>query len=460
MKNFDDMIKKQAKSEPIITPVGFEERMDGLTANLPNKKVAKTKRTALRILLVAAVILIPTTVGVFATDVGANMTNGVINYFNAPHEFKYLSKQAAYEEYNSEVGVSTTDQGITLTVDNIAVDDNYINIFYTLHNPTPIKLAGDENDLEQWRLNWTAPYFFFKANGHYIEPPAQGEVEAYLADAYTLKGMQRFAVMDTLDDRVDLELYTEKIFNTKGQWHIPVSVDKSSVAVVSLTVNPNIKARVTTGWNKEFPHNITVEKVSISPFGNQIVLSERAENTFTQFTLRDEKGRYLTVIPGGTYGGNVLRKATNRFEFIGGRTDMTEITIIPIVTGDDNDGQPAPDMVAVEIGTYPISMPVSELGGFVLDSLEITAEKAVARFHQEGAVQIITPNLMLLDENGEYLDFAEFQDNDYDRATGEIIITQTFRNVSEKDLDRIKKVGYFTRTQRLNEDEAITIRLK
>ncbi len=117
-------------------------------------------------------------------------------------------------------------------------------------------------------------------------------------------------------------------------------------------------------------------------------------------------------------------------------------------------------MVAVEIGTYPISMPVSELGGFVLDSLEITTEKTVARFHQEGAVQIITPNLMLLDEYGEYLDFAEFQDNDYDRATGEIIITQYFRNVSEEDLSRIKKVGYFTRTQRLNEDEAITIRLK
>ena len=384
MDNFDDMIKKQAKSEPIITPVGFAERMDNLMASLPNKRISKTKKTALRILLVAAVILIPTTMSIFATDFGANMTKGVINYFNAPQEFKYLSKQAAYEQYNSEVGVSTTDQGITLTVDNIAVDDNYINVFYTVQNLTPIQLAGDENDLEQWRLNWTAPYFWFKANGHYVEPPAQGEVEAYLADAYTLKGMQRFAVMDTLDDKVNLELYTEEIFNTKGQWHIPVSIDKSSVAVASLTVKPNIKARVTTGWNKELSHDITVEKVSISPFGNQIVLSERAENTFSQFALRDENGRYLTVIPGATYGGNVLRKATNSFEFIGGRIDMTELTIIPIVSGDESDGQEAPKMVTVEFGTYPIYMPISKLGGFILDSLEITTEKVVASFRQIG----------------------------------------------------------------------------
>lgn len=111
------------------------------------------------------------------------------------------------------------------------------------------------------------------------------------------EGMQRVAVMDTMDDTVNLELYTGEIFQVRGQWHIPVCIDKSSVAAESLTVSPKIKARVTTGWNKEYSHDITVEKVSISPFGSQIVLSERGENPFCQFALRDEKGNYLPVVP-------------------------------------------------------------------------------------------------------------------------------------------------------------------
>jgi len=460
MNNFDEMLKRKAKSEPIIAPVGFAERIDNLTANLPSKKLRKSKSALKRVLLVAAIITGFSSMTVFAAPVVSRMANGMVSYFNAPHEFKYLSQQAAYEQYNSEVGVSTTDQGITLTIDNIAVDDNYINVFYTIQDEAPIQLLGDEEDLEQWRINWTAPYFWFKENDHYIEPPAQGEVEAYLEDAYTLKGMQRVAVMGTLADTINLELYSEEIFNKQGQWHISLSIDKSSVAIESLTVTPRLKAHVTTGWNREYSHDITVEKVSISPFGSQIVLSERGGNPFTQFALRDENGNYLTVIPTGIYGGNAVMKATNSFEFIGGRTDITDLTIIPIVVGDDDDDLPAPQCKVVDIGTYPIPMPISDVGGFVMDSLEITSEKAVATFHQVGAVQIMTPHFMLLDDKGENLDFTTFQDENYNRETGEITITHTFQGVSEADIAKVKKVGYFTRTQRLNEDEAVTIKLK
>jgi hypothetical protein len=460
MNSFDRKLKKIAQSEPVNAPAGFAARIDDITAALPKRTIRRKKRTLQRILQVAAMITALATTAVFASPYVADMAGGVISYFNAPQDFKYLSPQAMYEKYNSEVGVSTTDKGITLTVDNIAVDDNYINVFYTIHNEKPIQLLGSEEDLAKWRVNWTAPYFWFKENNHYIQPSAQGEIEAYLTDADTLKGMQRVAIMGSLDDTFNLELYTDEIFQTQGQWHISLSIDKSSTAVASLTVTPKLKAQVTTGWNKQFKHNITVEKVSISPFGSQIVLSERGENTFTQFALRDEKGNYLTVIPTGTYGGSALFKATNSFEFIGGTTDMTELTIIPIVSTTDDDKMPGPKLVTADIGTYPISMPVSEIGGFVLDSLKITNEKAVATFHQEGVVEIMTPYLTFLDENGEQLNFSAFQDEKYDRQTGEITITQTFQGARPTDIAKIKKIGYFTRTQRLNNDEAITIKLK
>lgn len=457
-RDFDQYIKSKAKDESFNAPAGFSERMDSLMANLPEKKQSPRK-VPKRILLVAAGFIVFASMSVVASPLVAEMSSGAIGYFNAPRDFKYLSQQAVYEQYNSQVGVSAIDRGITITVDNLAADDNYINVFYTVKSAEPIQLLGDEEDLEQWRINWTAPLFWFKENGRYINPPAQNEVEAYLEDSYTMKGMQRLAVMGTLEDKVNLELYTDEVFGKEGQWHIPLSVDKSSVAVESLTVTPKLKAKVTNGWNGEHKHDITIEKVSISPFGNQIVISERAENTFSQFALRDEQGQYLTVIPAATYGGNFLMKATNSFEFIGGRTDMKELTLVPIVTGSDSDGLPEPKLVAKDIGHYPIPMRESELGGFLMNSLEITPQKAVATFQQVGAVGVSYPNLMLLDENGEYLNFTAYHDDSYNRETGEITITLSFKDVSEEEIAKIKKVGYFMRSVKLNEDQAVTIKL-
>lgn len=458
-RDFDKLLKDKAKQEPIHVPLGFSERMDSLMANVP-KKQQRLKKTSKRLLLLAAGFIVFTSMAVVASPLVSSMTSGLISYFDAPRDFKYLSQQAAFEQFNSQVGISAEDQGIKVTVDNLAVDDNYINVFYTIESEEPIQLLGNEHDLEQWRINWTAPIFWFKEAGRYIQPPAQNEVDAYMENAYTLKGMQRFAVMENLQDKLNLELYANEIFSKKGNWHIAMSVDKSSVAVESLTVTPGIKAKVTSDWKGERKHDITIEKVAISPFGNQIVISERAENTFFQFALRDDKGQYLTMIPAGTYGGNFIMKATNSFEFIGGRTDMKELTLIPIALGADDDGLPAPRLVAVEIGNDPIPMPQSELGGYVMDSFVITKEKAVATFHQEGAVMIMDPTLMLLDEKGELLDFEVFHDADYNRETGEITITLTFQNASEEDIAKVKKVGYFTQNIKLNEAEAIRIPLK
>lgn len=460
MDSFDNMIRSRAKREPFIEPIGFGERINNITSNLPEISLQRRRKRTARIIFVAAAIMILTAAAAFAAPSIDKTASGTISYFNAPRDFKYLSKQAIYEKYNSNVGITVEDKGITLTIDNIAMDDNYINVFYTIKNEKPIQLLGDEADLEQWRLNGTAPYFWFKENNRYIQPQAQGEVEAYLADDYTLKGMQRLALMGTLDDTVNLEIYTKEIFSTKGQWHISISVDKSSAAVESLTVIPKVKARVTTGWNKEYTHDIKVEKVSISPFGCQLVLSEKGNKPFNQFALRDENDKYLTVIPTATSGGNLFMKPINSFEFIGGSLAMKELTIIPIVTGADSDGLTPPRLVVVDNNSFPIEMPVSKIGGFILDSFKITDKKAVATFRQKGAVQIMTPDLILMDKNDEQVNLSAFQDTNYNRKTGVITLTYTFNDASKEDIAKVKKLGYFTRQQRLNEDEAITIKLK
>lgn len=453
MEHFDKLIKAKAQAEEISVPIGFDKRIDDMTANLVKKKVRK--RTSF--IAIAAVVTLTVLTGAiaFATPIGVKMTEGAISYFNTPKEFRYLSQQADFEKYNAKVGISCEDNGINITLDNIAVDDNYINVFYTLNSDEPIKLLGDEEAPLRWRLEWSAVHFWFKVDEKYIEPAAQAETEAYLVDEHTMKGMQRFAILDKLNDTFDLEIYTEEIWNREGQWHMAVNVDKSLVAVKSNTVMPNHKAKVTSGWgDKTTTHDITVKKVSVSPFGSQIVVSERGENTFHNFAIRDDKGRYLTVIPAATYGGKLF-KVDNSFEFISQDKNIKGITILPIMS----DGHSV--MKTVSLSNLPLKLPVNNYGAYILESLEIDKEKMVAVMIQDGPVPIINPDLIPIDSEGEMLRFAASVDYDYDRETGKITLTYYWnKDVTQEELNKIVGLGYFSNDDfKINEKEAITIDL-
>ncbi len=400
-------------------------------------------------------LIVMTTAISFAAPMLVKMTEGAISYFNAPEEFRYLSKQAEYEKFNAEVGISCEDKGINITLDNIAVDDNYINVFYTLKSEKPIELLGDENDPLKWRLQWSAVNFRLKADSRYIEPATQIEKDAYLVDEYTMQGMQRFAVMDRLNDNFNLELYTNYIWNIEGLWHMAVNVDKSSVAVESNTVMPDIKAKVTSGWkDRTSKHNITVKKVSLSPFGNQIVLSERGAEVFNEFAVRDNSGNYLTVIQSSNQS-HPLYKVDNSFEFISESTDIQSITIIPIMS----DGHS--ELKNISLNDLPTELPVNDMGSYVIESIEMNEEKMQAVISQKGAVPVIDFVLMPTDENGEMIRLDGFNDTEYNHENGKIIATLFWgKSVSKDDLDKIKGFSYWVNYDfMLNEDEAITIDL-
>lgn len=456
MDRFDEMVKAKAKGEAVDVPVGFGERIDDMTEKLTKDKGRKKRKASLVALVAVVTLMISTSVIAFATPIGVQMTEGAISYFNAPKEFKYLSKQAAFEKYNAEVGIDCEDNGIRITLDSLAVDDNYIHVFYTLSSEEPIRLLGDEETPLKWRQQMSAVNFWFKADGKYIEPAAQGEMDAYSVDEYTMKGMQRFALVDQLGDNFDLEIYTNHIWHKEGQWHMAVNVDKSSVAAESKTVMPNLKAKMTSGWGDQTKsHDITVKKVSVSPFGAQIVLSEKGENTLHNFVIRDDRGRYLTVIPAATSGSRWF-KVDNSFEFIAEDKDIKSVTLVPILS----DGHS--ESVAVDLAALPIRLPVNDYGAYVLEQFETDAEKMVAVVRQDGAVPIINLEITPTDANGELLRFATHVDYTYDRETGKITLTYYWgKDVTEEDLSRIAGLSYFSNYDfQLNEKEAVTVNLK
>ena len=475
---FDRFLRQQAQRETEGLPSGFEERISAKLSALPEQphrqfggqfggQSLRQPRRLRRLLTAAAALAVIGTITAAASSTLFPMAQNAVSYFAAPSEFRYLSQQTAFEQFSASVGASTEDQGVKLTLDDIAVSDNYINVFYTIQSSDPITLRGDDGTPESWRAAWTAPAFWFKADGTYIEPAAQIETEGRLEDAHTLKGMQRFAVMSDLPDTFELELYTSEMLDKNGDWHIAVGIDKSAVAAETLTAEPNKKMTVKTdGVSRSF----TISRVSVSPFGGQLVLRERTGGVpFCSFVLRDDRGNYLPVL-NDSLQSNLLFTVANSFEFLGGSTDMKSITLIPYETARPEKPDPSADAGYADTDRriIPIQdavgadMATTNLGGVHIESLEIQDGVITAVGTPYGAANL-SFQFGLTDKNGETLDCPSYADYRYDRTNG--TVTCVIRLDAEGgDLDRIQDqisgLSYYCQGIRLLEDQAETIQMR
>lgn len=463
MDLFDQKIKTYARQEPVSVPEGFDQRIEKKLAELPVRKVKKTM--AFKVLLIAAVFLILSTVTALASPDIQRMAQGIIAYFSPGQKSVYSSQQEELQKYNSAVGAVVQDQGITLKIDNVAVDDGYINVFYTVLSNSPITVVGSKNDPLAWRLGWTAPTFFFKANDQELALPALIEHEAYLENTTTLKGMERFAVVESLPNNFRLDIFTDQIFTVRGNWQIALNIDKSAVQTDTLVVTPGIKASVTSGWDQPYDHNITVDKVLISPFGSQLVLSEMVKNgrNFGEesFALQDDQGRFLDIVPSQRFGGleNKTTKITNSYEFLNGNTKMKTLTLIPLASELKKNGSSLA-MVTAPLTHVPFDLQQDELGTIVVDHVDVNEQGVKITYHSDGILEFAT--FFLLDQNDRELKNLKLDvDKNVDRQTGQLIDTYTFTNhPSAADIAQITRLGTLTYDLKPRPEEKVVIPLQ
>lgn len=468
MDLFEEKIKAYAGKETVLVPDGFDERIEKKLAGLPFRNAKKNP--VLKVLLVAAVFSILSAVTVLASPDIRRMAQGIISYFSAGQISAYSSQKKELEKYNSAVGVAVQDQGIILKIDNIAVDDGYINVFYTVQSNSPITIVGSEDTPMTWRLGWTAPRFFFKADGRELAWPALIEQEAYLENDSTLKGMERFAVIESLPDNFRLELSTDQVLGVKGKWQMTLTIDKSATQTDTLVVTPEIQASVTSGWENLHKHDITVDKVLISPFGSQLILSEKSFDGGlfgeASFALRDDQGRFLDIVPSQRWAGaeKQTMKVTNSFEFLKGSTGMKTLTLIPVASNLKQivatDGSYSPVMATAPLGPLPQRLQQNELGAVVVDAVDLSEQGLKITYHSQGILEFV--HFSLLDQNDRELkDLKLAVDQTVDRQTGRHTDTYTFtHHPSAAAIARISRIGIITYDLKLKTEEQIVIPLQ
>ena len=460
---FDEKLKARAQREGSPTPEGFDERMDALLHNLPEQvtpiKKRRAPRTAVCIGIAAALVV----GAAAATPTVIQMAQGVIDYFHTGRASEYTALQTEYEQFNAAVGASKTVDGVTLTINNIAVDDSYMSIFFTMKSDTPLNQIGTDSEPESWRASWTAPVFWAKVNGKELDTSGMVDNEAYFVDDYTLKGVHRLTLKETLPEQFDLLLYTSGTSRlNEGDIQFELSVDKSAVAVETRTVEPKQDFTVDISWKTDEGEPLhqhyepRVERVSISPFGSTITLSERGTAPFDSFVLRDDKGNYLPVLETSGTVGSSFERLSNSFEFMGADLDTKSITLIPCVDSG----------YAHKVSGTLDSLPLTDdsTNGFTLESLEMGDRQATAKFSFRGVVPVGHVNFTLQLADGTLLDHVTdcFMDFRYDRENELCITTIEYPNATDEQIAQITGVVFAQPDDDLEllEDQAVTINLQ
>ncbi|MDD6484622.1 MAG: DUF4179 domain-containing protein [Clostridiales bacterium] len=394
-----------------IDPADIKNRVNKtLNADLRERRLYMRYKI-LKTAVIAAAVTALTAVSVFAASpAGQEVISSIVSYFQNDKASQITSMEAL-AEYNEEIGKSVSKNGYTLTLDNVAADDNFIHVFYTISSQSTPFFEGED---PRWAayygtvgpqmgmecvINDTLAGYGTNNNKH----------DGYFADNYTYKGVCKYnAVLMPSSDIVKVELYGDigfykenpifnKLYTDSSQitdeerekiWYIKTEVNKSKVRVESVTREINAPF-----WGGE------VEKAVFSPFGNQLVIATPEsvyENILPDsFAMFDEKGTCLDVLNAG-FTRNDEGISRNAFEFLKADKNTRQLTFVPLIFHEHGDV----GTQIREIGTYPIEYKISDYSKVVVTDVRISDGMVEIDYYKDGFV-MYDPGFVIMNEKGE-----------------------------------------------------------
>lgn len=263
----------------------------------------------------------------------------------------------------------------------------------------------------------------------------------------------------------------------KGEWTVSTNIDKSKAITETrkYNVNKNIEIKnkeysVTEEKEFDVTHYLNIDKVIISPFGNEIVVKEKVDADFTKldaiapihldskFALVDENNNYLEIVGKGSIGhDSTTNGVTNSFEFKLKDKDIKSLRLIPIkYIGEENR-----ILDIYDIDKLPITFEMNEYGKVIIEDIQINDSKIIYTYYTEGFVPYES-GLVFFDENEKEIGFSCSSSENKNKKTGRITTTINLEGYGN-DLNlisKIKKVSAYNNTKmRLLYDEAIEINL-
>lgn len=384
------------------------------------------------------------------------IVKNIVNYFDNNKDSRFKGDKRELEKTSNSLNLSVKDKGIEFKVNSISYDESCMTVFYTIKT--------DKNIKENYRVNenplFAHPSIDLYVNGKRVDSYSNPESEAKYIGSNKLEGIYRFDMSGIdIKENDKVELKTDNIFNTDGNWNVATNLDTSKTNVDSHIYKVNKK--FTIGET-----NYDIKEVIISPLGNKILLqtselkdSNEVRQPLAGFALMDDKGKILNTIDSESYGPDEKTGiATNSFEFIGADSSTKYLQAIPqeyIRFADSKMSEPK------SINNLPLIFKTSEVGKIKIDSFKVTGDKVEFTYYKEGLVD----NEICLDyfdKDGNEVEFCGLKDTYFDRKTGKYTETVNLNGYkhNEEKIKSISKISvYYVNDVKLLKDKAIKIEL-
>lgn len=312
-KQIDSFLKEKIRIELINISPEVEKTISYALNNLPKSRNRIKPVIAVAAVLFACLISLSIIAPTYADNLP--FIKSVFEYFNKSGD--YFNKQLSI--YAIPVNQNVTEKDYTLTINEIAADDNFIVISYTVKGTKPFS-----KDFS------TYPHLFgnLTQNGKLI---TNGTGRSEMIDAYSFMGYSAYFVgRNNMPQKYDLCYKVDQIDTTHGEWNFQITGSKQSTIKDSKVVFPNVKSSLPYA-------ELKVSKVSLSPFANTLMLniSYNKQPYHYGFFVLDDLGKAMYVIEEGQGSS-----AEQNIFFVKGKNELKKITLIPYTYNPDYDLKP------------------------------------------------------------------------------------------------------------------------
>lgn len=363
----------------------------------------------------------------------------------------------------------------TITLQNIAVTDDFYALFFKMTYDAPIPFPDGKM---QFNLNWEVPFIPLYFNGSTVDFLDMFLREAHLINDRELLCMAAYSLEEPLPMGQELAIAA---VNKDGHLApaIPFTLNFSRQQDPTVSYTPMLTVEsnpMAVPEDRENGLTTVIERIAFTPFGLRIVLNNQdiGNGTYFNYVFADSQGALLSPYTNVWRSNSTASRehpawTLNETWFLGGNAIST-IQLVPVrhdVPGKEY--QQATRTAYVPIDSLPATVPL-EGGGIVhVQAVSLEKDGFMVSYTVEGYADNLYFDLAGTGNRPLNLNFISIRDEDL--VSG--LLKQggywsseykgrTVARVSAEDLHQVKELSiqYYTGTSILLPEEAVIIQLE
>lgn len=391
---------------------------------------------------------------------------------------EYTETSAALQAFNTPVGQSVTDAGITVTLDTVSMDVSGMDLFLTVSGEEVLQQIKQSDSYEPlWsKFNGQMPeYWRSRING--VEMIQMDTSDWYLDENGNIKLWQHYLFTEVPKGaEINLELISnERIWNQKGNWDFNITLDGESVRaggkIAAAGTYPMPQKQVDDAAydiHEPVNKNLNLRYLAIGPRGGVLSADFKDKEIKTaegktycivhegmepwMLAVTDDTGRSLQTAQSGQVSGTMNLTAPS--------ADASQIILTPV---NYLDAQGEPRTVTTQELKNGAKIWLNSLGGFevrdysVQDGV-ISYKKVPFGWRNAQNGEELRPN-----DEGKITEIdghSALYSETLDPATGIVTVRHDYYAATDEELNQITEWNYLFCQAELDKEHAVTLDLK